>query len=76
MKALSVHGDGDSSARTSRSVGSRGQYGPIGIERLTDLEVGKSDDMKPSSSASQSERTEEQRGDAQVFYGGVCLYHH
>lgn len=65
MNALSVHGGGAVSESTSSRVGRRGQYGPAGIARLSGLEGRKSpDDMKPcSSSASQSERTDEQRGD-------------
>ena len=63
MKALSVHGGDAVFAKTSCSVGRRGQYGPVGIERLKGLEGSSPDDMKPSSSASQSDRTDEQRGD-------------
>ncbi len=64
MKALSVHGGGAVFDRTSCRVGRRGQYGPKGIDRLSGLEGKNSpEDMKPSSSASQSERTDEQRGD-------------
>lgn len=63
MKALSVHGGGAVFDSTSCKVGLRGQYGPVGIDRLSGLEGRKSEDMKPSSSASQSDRTDEQRGD-------------
>lgn len=67
MKALSVHGGGAVLARTSCNVGRRGQYGPAGIARLSGLEGRKSpDDMNPSSSASQSERTDEQRGEVSL----------
>lgn len=73
MKALSVHGGGALLERTSSKVGLRGQYGPAGIARLSGLEGRNSpDDMKPSSSASQSERTDEQRGD--VSLDEVCRY--
>jgi len=73
MKALNVHGGGAVFDRTSCKVGRRGQYGPEGIDRLRGLEGRKSpDDMKPSSSASQSERTDEQRGD--VSLDDVCRY--
>lgn len=61
MKALSVHGGGAEFASTSCNVGRRGQYGPEGIATLSGLDGRKSlEDIKPSSSASQSERTEEQ----------------
>jgi hypothetical protein len=73
MKALSVHGGDAVFARTSCSVGRRGQYGPAGIERLSGLDDISPDDMKPSSSASQSERTEEQRGDI-FFMTGLTMY--
>jgi hypothetical protein len=64
MNSLSVHGGGATLAKTSCNVGLRGQYGPDGIVKLNGLEGAKSpDDMNPSSSASQSERTDEQRGD-------------
>jgi len=67
VKALRVHGGGAVFARTSCNVGRRGQYGPEGIERLNGLEGTNSpEDMKPSSSASQSERTYEQRGDVSL----------
>lgn len=67
MKAVSVHGGGAKSANTSCNVGRRGQYGPVGIVRLNGLEGARSpDDMNPSSSASQSERTDEQRGDVSL----------
>jgi hypothetical protein len=67
MKALNVHGGGAVFDRTSCKVGRRGQYGPEGIDRLRGLEGRKSpDDMKPSSSASQSERTDEPRGDVSL----------
>jgi len=70
MKALSVHGGDAVFASTSCNVGRRGQYGPDGIERLRGLDCGRSpDDMKPSSSASQSERTDEQRGDVSLMTG-------
>jgi len=71
MKAVSVHGGGASFVRTSCNVGRRGQYGPEGIDRLNGLEGTNSpDDMNPSSSASQSERTDEQRGE--VSLGFIC----
>lgn len=75
MKALSVHGGGAVSANTSCNVGRRGQYGPAGMVRLNGLEGKKSpEDMKPcSSSASQSERTDEQRGDLSLVLW-VCRY--
>lgn len=65
IKAVRVHGGGAVFARTSCNVGRRGQYGPgLGIDRLSGLEGTKSpDDMKPSSSASQSERMDEQLGE-------------
>lgn len=65
MNELRVHGGGEVSDRTSCSVGLRGQYGPAGIERLSGLDGRKSpEDMKPcSSSASQSERADEQLGE-------------
>ena len=70
MKAVSVHGGAAVFARTSSSVGRRGQYGPDGIERLSGLDIGSSpDDMKPSSSASQPDRTDEQRGDDSLMTG-------
>ena len=70
MKALSVHGGDAVFASTSCSVGRRGQYGPAGIERLRGLDGCRSpDDMKPSSSASQSDRTDEQRGDVSFITG-------
>jgi hypothetical protein len=72
MNALRVHGGGAVLDRTSCSVGLRGQYGPVGIARLSGLEGRKSpDDMNPSSSASQSERTDEQRGEVSR---DVCTY--
>jgi hypothetical protein len=74
VKALSVHGGDAVFARTSCRVGRRGQYGPVGIERLKGLDGGSSpDDMKPSSSASQSDRTDEQRGDI-CFMTGLTRY--
>ena len=67
MNAVSVHGGGAVFDKTSCNVGLRGQYGPEGIARLSGLEGKKSpEDMKPSSSASQSERTDEQRGDVSL----------
>lgn len=67
MNAASVHGGGAVFERTSCSVGLRGQYGPEGIAKLSGLEGRNSlEDMKPSSSASQSERTDEHRGDDSV----------
>lgn len=64
MNALSVHGGEAVFDKTSCKFGFRGQYGPVGIARLRGLEGGKSpEDMKPSSSASQSDRTDEQRGE-------------
>jgi len=75
MKALSVHGGGAAFERTSCSVGRRGQYGPEGIDTLCGLDGRKSpDDMKPSSSASQSERTDEQRGDVSLDDDDVFRY--
>jgi hypothetical protein len=73
MNALSVHGGGAVFDSTSCNVGRRGQYGPEGIERLSGLEGRKSpEDMKPSSSASQSDKTDEQRGE--VSFDEVCRY--
>lgn len=67
IKAVRVHGGGATLVRTSCNVGRRGQYGPDGMVKLNGLEGAKSpDDMKPSSSASQSERTDEQRGDVSL----------
>jgi hypothetical protein len=67
MKAVRVHGGGATLAKTSCNVGRRGQYGPDGIVKLNGLEGAKSpDDMNPSSSASQSDRTDEQRGDVSL----------
>ncbi len=64
MKALKVHGGGAVLDSTSCNVGLRGQYGPVGIDKLNGLEGKNSpEDMNPSSSASQSSRTDEQRGD-------------
>jgi hypothetical protein len=64
VKALKVHGGGAVFDRTSCSVGLRGQYGPVGIDKLNGLEGKNSpEDMNPSSSASQSSRADEQRGD-------------
>lgn len=75
MKALSVHGGDAVFANTSCSVGRRGQYGPAGMDRLSGLDGSRSpDDMKPSSSASQSERTEELRGDIISFMTGLERY--
>jgi len=72
VNAPRVHGGGAVLDRTSCSVGLRGQYGPGGIARLSGLEGRKSpDDMNPSSSASQSERTDEQRGEVSR---DVCTY--
>jgi len=72
VKALIVHGGGAVFDNTSCNVGRWGQYGPIGIDRLKGLDGRKSpEDMKPSSSASQSERTDEQRGD--VSLDDVCM---
>jgi hypothetical protein len=54
IKALKVHGGGAESARTSCNVGRRGRYGPEGI-KVKGLDGRNSaEDMKPSSSASQS----------------------
>lgn len=73
MNALRVHGGGAVFDRTSCSVGRRGQYGPEGIDRLSGLEGRKSpEDMKPSSSASQSDKTDEQRGE--VSFEDVYRY--
>jgi hypothetical protein len=67
MKALRVHGGGAVLARTSCKVGRRGQYGPEEIDRLIGLEGTRSpEDMNPSSSASQSDRAEEQPGDVSL----------
>jgi len=67
MNAVNVHGGGAVFDSTSCSVGRRGQYGPDGMDRLNGLDGRKSpEDMKPSSSASQSERTDEQRGDVSL----------
>ena len=67
MKPVRVHGGGAVFDRTSCSVGRRGQYGPAGIATLSGREGRNSrDDMKPSSSASQSERTEEQVGEVSL----------
>jgi hypothetical protein len=67
MKALSVHGGGAVFASTSCRVGRRGQYGPAVIDRLGGLEGTRSpEDMNPSSSASQSDKTDEQRGDVSL----------
>ena len=65
MKALKVHGGGAMLERTSCNVGLRGQYGPVpGIDKLNGLEGKNSpEDMKPSSSASQSSETDDQSGD-------------
>ena len=72
MKALIVHGGGAVFDNTSCNVGRRGQYGPVGIDRLRGLDDAKSpEDMKLSSSASQSERTDEQRGD--VSLDDMCM---
>jgi hypothetical protein len=81
MKALKVHGGGAESARTSCNVGRRGQYGPEGMATLKGLDGRNSaEDMKPSSSASQSERTDDQQGDvslddvARYNDGGFCFF--
>jgi len=67
MKALKVHGGGAESSRTSCNVGRRGQYGPEGMATLKGLDGRNSaEDMKPSSSASQSERTDGQQGDVSL----------
>jgi hypothetical protein len=72
VNALIVHGGGAVFNNTSCNVGRRGQYGPVGIDRLKGLDGRKSpEDMKPSSSASQSERTDEQRGE--VSLDDVCM---
>jgi hypothetical protein len=80
MKALNVHGGGAELARTSCSVGRRGQYGPEGIATLNGLDGRKSlEDIKPSSSASQSDRTEEQYAECLLYavdkysVGGFCF---
>ncbi len=73
MKALIVHGGGAVFDNTSCNVGRRGQYGPVGIDRLRGLDDAKSpEDMKLSSSASQSERTDEQRGDVSLDDMWMC----
>jgi hypothetical protein len=68
MNAASVHGCGAVFDKTSCNVGLRGQYGiPDGIDRLRGLDGRKSpEDMKPSSSASQSDRTDEHRGEVSL----------
>ena len=67
MKAPRVHGGGAVFDRTSCNVGRRGQYGPDGTATLSGRDGRNSpDDMKPSSSASQSEMTDEQRGDVSL----------
>jgi hypothetical protein len=72
VKALIVHGGGAVFDNTSCNVGRRGQYGPVGIDRLRGLDDAKSpEDMKLSSSASQSERMDEQRGD--VSLDDMCM---
>lgn len=72
MKALSVHGDGAVFANTSCNVGRRGQYGPPGIARLNGLDISP-DDTTPSSSASQSDSTDEAREGAS-FITGLARY--
>jgi hypothetical protein len=74
VKALRVHGGGAVLSRTSCRVGRRGQYGPE-MERLSGLDGTCSpEDMKPSSSASQSDNAEEQLGDASLdwYIWGSC----
>lgn len=67
MKAASVHGGGATLDNTSCRLGLRGQYGPDGMVKLSGLDGAKSpDDMNPSSSASQSDRTDEERGDVSL----------
>src|SRR5271167_1910594 len=80
MNALRVHGGGAESLSTSCNVGLRGQYGPGGTTTLIGLEGRNSaDDMKPSSSASQSDQAELLDGDdslddvARYRDGGFCL---
>jgi hypothetical protein len=73
VNAPRVHGGDAVLLKTSGNVGRRGQYGPVGIERLSGLEGKSPDDMNPSSSASQSERTDEQRGDIS-FMTGLTMY--
>ncbi len=74
MKALIVHGGGAVFDNTSCNVGRRGQYGPAGIDTLKGLDGRKSpEDMKPSSSASQSEITDEQRGDVSLDEVCMCI---
>ena len=64
MNPARVHGGGAVFDSTSCNVGLRGQYGPEGMATVSGREGKNSrDDMKPSSSASQSERTEEQVGE-------------
>lgn len=64
MKALRDHGGDAVFDKTSCNVGRRTDAGPEEIARLCGLEGTKSpEDMKPSSSASQSDKTEEQRGE-------------
>jgi hypothetical protein len=73
VKALMVHGGDAVFDSISCKVGHLGQYGPVGIDRLKGLDGGKSpEDMKPSSSASQSERTDEQRGDVSLDDMWMC----
>jgi hypothetical protein len=72
VKALMVHGGGASSDKTSCNVGRRAQYGPVGIARLKGLDWKSPEDMKLSSSASQSERTDEERGDVSLDDMCIC----
>lgn len=67
-----VHGGGASSARTSCNVGRRPQYDPVGIDRLKGRDMKSPEDMTPSSSASQSDRTDELRGDVSLDDTYMC----
>ena len=75
MKADSVHGDGAWFVRTSCKVGRRAQYGPRlpvpGIAKLNGLEGISSVDI-PSSSASQSENTDDAEGEGCLELVRIC----
>lgn len=71
MNAVSVHGGGATPERISRRVGLRGRE-PLGIDMLCGLSGRNSFiDMMLSSSASQSDRADEQRGDDSLVDGLV-----
>jgi hypothetical protein len=72
VKALNVHGGGASSDNTSCKVGRRAPCCPAGMARLKGLDDKSPEDMKSSSSASQSERTDEQRGDVSLEDMWMC----